>query len=152
VEIMLDSVQDVPSRAALPPTQRRPKAAGDENRPFTDAELVVGFSEQQPERVLAYHVVDGASDDGRVLLAGHDGKRYRGSAGELSSYQGLLARMLQAVLAGIPADRRAWARAALVKRWNAVWGVRATPPQEARGAREDTCMMCESECQRALER
>jgi hypothetical protein len=153
VEIMLDRVQDVPHRAAPLPAQPRPTAAGDEDRHFADGELVVGFSEQLPDTVLAYHVVGGASDDGRVLLAGHDGERYRGSASELSSYRGLLARMLQAVLAGIPVDRRGWARAALVKRWNAAWGVRATPPEEARdGAREDPCTTCESECRRALER
>ena len=83
--------------------------------------LVIGCSEQLPNELRAYRVM-GTSTDGTVLLSRH-GATYSAAAREVCAYPDLLERMLGVVLPSFPADLRAHARPALIRRWNRDWGV-----------------------------
>jgi hypothetical protein len=85
--------------------------------------LVVGCSEQLPDQLHAYRVT-GTSSAGGLLLSRH-GVTYSAVADQVSSYHGLLERMLGKVLDNLPASLRNSARTRLVKRWNRDWGVNA---------------------------
>ena len=85
--------------------------------------LVVGYSEQLPNELRAYHLM-GTSTGGAVLLSRH-GATYSAAASEISDYPALLERMLGVVLPSFPARHREQARRALIRRWNRDWGVEA---------------------------
>jgi len=83
--------------------------------------LVIGCSDQLPNELRAYRLLDGAST-GAVLLGRH-GTTYSADASDVSAYPQLLAGMLSSVLRNIPAPLQTRAREGLIKRWNRDWGV-----------------------------
>jgi len=87
------------------------------------ATLVVGYSEQRPNELRAYHLM-GTARDGVILLSRH-GATYSAAASEICDYPALLERMLGVVLPSFPARHREQARRALIRRWNRDWGVEA---------------------------
>jgi hypothetical protein len=104
----------------------------------TQQVLMVGCSDQSPNDVRAYHLVD-VSPLG-VRLSGHDGRSYTAAAGDISPYNEMLTSLLALVLDGMPAELRGRARGSLIKRWNRNWGVMTEPGLCSICAAEDARM------------
>jgi hypothetical protein len=85
--------------------------------------LVIGWSEQLPNDLRAYHLM-GTSSDGSVVLSRH-GATYSAATGNVSAYPDVLERMLGLVLESIPSRLRERARVGLINQWNRDWGVEA---------------------------
>jgi hypothetical protein len=90
--------------------------------------LVIGYSEQRPHDLRAYHLI-GTSSDGGLLLSRHDAP-YSAAAGDVSAYSEVVERMLGVVLKNVPSHLRKAASVSLINRWNRDWGVEADDLQQ----------------------